>query len=248
MALLSILAGVAGFFLRRQEVATVFDPISGLATRGATISILLIAFSVLVVALLFVMSFLLPKREFQGFTEAFGGSVALTALRTFLGGLIFGLSLVELVDLFSTGALDGFSIARLGAGALAGLMFCLMAALSHRNTNVAIPASVPVFWLCIWLIVSHIERAANPVLLAYVYNLFALAALLLALYYIAGFAFRQNRPGRMMFCASVAIFFIGVTMADEMALTTRMTFLALAVTVLFYQLSLSFKLSQPIGE
>ena len=238
MALISVLAGVGGWFLRRLEVATAFDPISGLPQAGAGVSVLLIFVSLGVVALLFGLSFVLPKKEMPSFADAFGGSVFFTIPLTLFGLIILGLSGLEFFALGMTENLDGFVAARLIAGVFAGLCLILTAIRGYRGSNVAISSAVPVFWLCIWLIVGHIDRAADPVLLRYVYQLFALAALLLALYYIASFAFRQSRPGRMMFCSSVAIYFTGVTMADEMLLGTRFTLLALAATVLIYQLAL----------
>ena len=244
MALISILAAGLGFMLRRQEVATVFDPVSGLAEQGASISILLIAFSIAVIALLFGLSFALPKKELPAFRDAFGGSLFSTISRAIWALAVLAFAGLELMELSQTGALDAFATVRLLAGLLAGLCLFLTAILGHRGVNVAIPAAMPVFWICTWLIVSHIERAADPVLLGYVYHLFALAALLLSLYYIAGYAFQQNRSGRLIFCSCAAIYFIGVTMADEMLFSTRLTFLALAATVLIYQLTLVVNLSR----
>jgi len=243
MAIISIFAGAIGWLIRRTEIATVFDPISGLAERGAMITILLIVLSVAVTALLFGLSFTVPKgRNLSTFTNAFGGSLFITIPLTLLGLVVLVLTGLEALSLLPDG-MDGFAAVRLGGAALSGLCLMLTAVLGHRGINVALPATVPVFWLCAWLIVSHIDRAADPVLLGYVYNLFTKAALLLALYYIAGYAFRQHRPGRLMFASSTAIFFTGVTMGDNLDLYTRGTFLALAATVLIYQIALTKNLN-----
>jgi hypothetical protein len=131
---------------------------------------------------------------------------------------------------------------------LAGLGLTLMALLAPGGINVAIPSAIPVFWLCLWLIINHIDRAADPVLLRYVYHLFALAALLLALYYIAGHAFRQSHPPRLMFSASVATYFTAITMGDGLPRYSRGILLSLAVTVLIYQLTLTKNLARPLPE
>jgi len=245
MALIALLAGAIGWLMRRQEIQTIFDPHSGLAERGALVTIVLIVFCVLTVGLLFGLSFTANKRELHTFTDAFGGSLFGSLLLTLFGIAILVFSGAEWFALAQSGDLDPFAMVRLGVGVLAGFCLALMAILGHRGIHVAIPSAIPVFWLCAWLIVSHIDRAADPVLLSYVYQLFAKAALLLALYHTAGYAFRQNRPGRLMFWSSVAIFFTGVAMGDEMALSYRATLLALAATVLIYQILLTKNLARP---
>jgi len=120
-----------------------------------------------------------------------------------------------------------------------------MAWMGPRGKNVAIASAIPVFWMCVWLIVSHMEHAASPVLLGHVYGFFARAALLLALYYIAGYAFNQARSGRLLFASSISIYFIAVHMGDPMRIFERITLLALAATVLIYQLTLTANLKYP---
>ena len=259
MSLIALLTGVVGALLRRQEVASIFDPHSGLAERGAGISIALMAFSFAVVLLLFGLSLLVSRQPSPASVVTFDGGLFGTLLLSALGLIVFIFAALEAMSLLESGELFAqngaflaqnnapipLSAVRLGAAGLSGLALILMAILGPRGINVAIPSTVPVFWICIWLIVSHIDRASNPVLLSYVYNLFALAALLLALYYIAGYAFRQNRPGRLVFTCSAAVYFTGVTMGDDLTLYTRGTFLALAATVLLYQLALSKELARP---
>jgi len=244
MALIGVLAGVVGFLLRHQEVATVFDPVSGLAERGATITITLALFSLAVVALLFGLSFIDSKRTLSSFQEAFGGGIFGTLLLACLGLCVFALAGLEFMLLSERDGLDPFALARLGAALLAGPALMLTAILGWRGGNVAIPAALPVFWLCIWLIANHMDQASNPVLLSYVYQLFAIASLLLALYYVAGYAFRQEKPRRLLFFSSTALFFTGVTMGDPTSFYHRGTLLALAATVLIYQLTLTKNLAR----
>jgi len=209
MSLIALLAGAVGFLLRRWEVASIFDPRTGLAEQGAGISIALMLFSLATVLLLFGLSLLVSRQPSPASVVTFDGGLFGTLLLSALGLIVFIFAALEAMSLLESGELFAqngaflaqnnapipLSAVRLGAAGLSGLALILMAILGPRGINVAIPSTVPVFWICIWLIVSHIDRASNPVLLSYVYNLFALAALLLALYYIAGYAFRQNRPG-----------------------------------------------------
>lgn len=246
MALISLFAGAIGWLIRRQEVAAVFDPNTGLAEPGAPITTVLIVVSLVTVALLFGLSFTVSKeRSLTTFRDAFGGSVFGTASFTVLGLAVAALAALEMVWLFQTAdGPGGLATVRLLAALLAGLCLLLTALLGTRGSNVAIPAAAPVFWLCAWLVVKHIDRAADPVILSYAYHLFALAALLLALYYVAGYAFGKHQPRRLMFCSSVAVYFTGVTMGDDLSFPIRGTLLALAATVLIYQLVLTGNLAR----
>jgi len=104
---------------------------------------------------------------------------------------------------------------------------------------------VPVFWLCIRLAASHIEHAANPVILHYVYDLFALAFLMLSMYYVAAFTFRQAKVRRLMFSTSMAAYFTIVTLADGGALYQAGVLTSLALYGLICQLILTKNLGNP---
>ena len=243
ITLVALFAGVVGFLLRQREVATVFDPVSGLAERGAPITFALAGFSLAVVLFLFGLSFTASDRHAPSFAEAFGGGPFSAILLAIFGLIVLILAGFELFRLSVIDSLDPFSIAKLGTACIAGLSLFLMAILGGRGVNVAIPASLPVFWLCVWLIVDHIQNASNPVLLSYVYTLFAKASLLLALYYIAGYAFCQQRPRRFLFWGALAIYFTGITLAGSQSLYLKGTFLALALTVLIYQIKFTKNLA-----
>lgn len=239
MALLAVIFGTGGALLRAQEIETVFDPISGLAVRGAPISFALMGLSVLTMGALFALSFGVRQMRAGSFSDAFGRNVFVRVLLILAGLAASGFSALELLGLSELGALQAARVLVAIAAGIVGLV--LMAVLGAQGNRAAIPAVVPVFWLCLWLVAAHVgEQAANPVLLSYVYQLFALAALLLSFYYIAGYAFLQERPGRLMFSSSAAVYFTLVTLPDSSwSMPEQVVLLALAATVLVYQLALS---------
>ena len=237
MALLAVIFGIGGALLRAQELETVFDPVSGLAAQGAPISFALIGISVLTVGTLFALSFGVQRMRVGSFADAFGRSTAARVLLVLAGLTATGFSALEILSPTEMGALETVRVLVAMVSGVIGLV--LMAALGTKGNRAAIAAVVPVFWLCLWLVSAHVgDQAANPVLLSYVYQLFALAALLLSFYYIAGYAFLQERPGRLMFSSSTAVYFTLVTLPDNWSTPQRAVLLALAITVLVYQLAL----------
>ena len=248
MTALALLAAVAGFFLRQREVATVFDPNTGLAARGESVTILLMALSACVLLILFGLCFRVPSRELTLFSKAFPANWFTSALLALLGFFVILSTVLETLAYPEGGAFPIVSHLQTGAALLSGICLSYMAVRGPRRGNVAVAAAVPVFWLCLWLVASHVAEASNPVLLRYVYSFFALAFLLLALYYLAGFAFHQGKPKKFLFSSAAAIYFTGVTMGDAHNLYQNALFLALAFTLLVYQLILTHSLSQPEPE
>ena len=248
LAPLAILAGIAGYFLRAHQVATVFDPHSGLATPNAAISLVLMALSAVAVLLFFGLSTRVPNREGADFATAFGCSTPVRAILALLAVAMMLLGGVRAALLVLADDLQVFSLVWAGAACLTGLFLALLALRGPKGRNVAIPASIPVFFISMWLIILHIDQAANPVLLAYVYRLFALAFLLLSMYYIASFAFCQAKTGRLTFAVTSTVYFTGVTLADGGLLYQNITLLVLAATGLVYLLILTHNLSRPIWE
>ena len=248
LAPLAILAGIAGYFLRAHQLATIFDPYSGLATPNAPISLVLMGLSAVVLLLFFGLSFHVPEHPQAEFATAFGCNTLMRVLLALPAAVVTVMGGARFVLLVRVGELEVFSLVWAGAACLAGLFLLLLALGGPKGKNVAVPAAIPVFFISLWLILLHIEQAANPVLLSYVYRLFALAFLLLSLYYIASFAFQQAKMGRLSFAVAGAVYFTGITLADGGWLYQNVTLLALGMTALVYLLILTHNLSQPIWE
>jgi len=229
MVLAALIAGVAGWLLRRQEVATVFNPYTGLAEPWAPISIILMGVSAAVLILFFLLSRTISGEQASAFHGAFGGGVLGPVPLTLLGIAIAALSTQEGAETLR----DWIWV--IGAF-LSGLCLINMALRGLRGRTVAIASVVPVLWLCLWLVFSYIDQATNPTLLGYIYYFFALAGLILGLYYLAGFAFEQGRAKALLFTSSAAAYFVGVTMGDDHSLARRGILLALALILLIYQL------------
>ncbi|MCL2827715.1 MAG: hypothetical protein FWD99_03165 [Oscillospiraceae bacterium] len=240
MALLALLSGATGWLLRRHEVATIFDPYTGLAETWTPVSLALILLSGATVLLLFALSRTVSNQSVATFQMAFDGSSFLTFLIR-----LSGFTLLALTALFiwaiNEALRDWFWAI---SASLAGLCLLDMSLRGRRGHSVAITSVVPVLWLCMWLVFSYIDHATNPTLLAYIYYFFALAGLILGFYHVAGFAFGLGNPKGLLFSNSVAVYFTAVTMGDAHSPLRRGIFLALALILLVYQLLLGRNLSR----
>ena len=108
---------------------------------------------------------------------------------------------------------------------------------------------VPIFFACFWLILSYRDRAADPVILDYIYELFAIICFVLALYFVAGFAFGKPKVHRTAFVSTLGVYFSIVTLADAHGMGKTAAFAGIAiyqaVTAMILLKNIKYKNSRP---
>lgn len=249
---LTIVAGVIGYMLRRRELDTIFDETTGLAQQYAPVSLVLIGMSVLICVVLILFTQGINNKRDVTFCTAFGYKSSVPAL------LILIMSMFMIVASgywLMVNSSDEGSIAKdMVWGVLtvlAGAALAATAIKTYRGQKAKEPAMltmVPVVYLCVLLILSYMERAADPVLLRYVYEFFALAFCLMAFYYIAGFAFDKVRGRRMLFCARAAVYFIFVTLAGDLPLVKSQVYICLGVILLIQAFVVTRNMAPPDAD
>ena len=222
--LLALAGGVGGFFLRRWELATVFEP-SGLAVLWSAPSLLLIALSA-VLAAAFVLLCRKTKHSPADYSEAFSAqncwpwlaAMALAAAAMLFAGVL-GLRY------------NGY------CGILCKLMnlmcilsfFCILAAawsnFRGKSMRFSLTLLAPGYTLCLWLVSAYQQRAADPVVLDYVYELLAIICTLVGLYFSIGFSFSRPKIRRCNLFSLLGIYFSMVTLADPHSTADRLLFL-----------------------
>ena len=233
----AVLLGVVGFFLRRTELNSIFDPQSGLALRFAGISLALGGLTVAVLAALLVSLLVIGALKVRsGFSGAFGSASSVPVFVVALGAVFFAAgALALLARVFKAPA---FSIVN---GVLA--IFGLASAISvfvvfycsyklRDGSELQLCSIVPIAFLCFWLILAYRQRAADPVLLDYIYEILALILCILGFYFTAGFAFGRVKPRRALFCTNGAIYMSIVTLADSHPLPQMLFFVGSIIVML----------------
>lgn len=121
---------------------------------------------------------------------------------------------------------------------------------SALEAGLCLAGALPVAFCCFWLVVSYRQDAATGVVWSYAPEIIALAASLLAFYYVAGHAYGRPRPFAAIFFCEFGAFSCFVTLPDSRLIALQVMFFALAVMQLYIGLQLTANLrpAEEIGE
>lgn len=230
--ILAVVGGVVGFGLRKWQLATGFAPDTGLTIPNAPAAIVLMAWSILLGAVLIALCW--KRKERMGWDRAFAGARGNTLFTTavvlsaFLLLASAGAEAVSFsVNYQTMGAAETFG-AQAAAAALPPLRILLCLAglpctvLWVKNLNAgkgkgkeSLALLELCFLGCVWLISDYKARASDPVVQNYLYEVLAIVCALIGLYYVTSYSFQEGKPRRALFFCHMGTYFSLVTLADR---------------------------------
>ena len=233
---LAVGGGIVGLFLRRWELATAFEADTGLVTPNMPSTWALILWSA-VLAVVFILLCRGKHRPFAGgYDAAFaakGNTVYVTAMvlsaflllaSAVLNYMGIPAAYAEAVAAARAGNAQGTPLFNVLPRAILGLLsaisfFCVLSTgknnyRSEGKGKFSFPLLAPAYMGCIWLIAAYQVRAGDPVRQDYIYELFAIIASLLGLYFTAGFSFERAKVFRSALFSLLGVYFSLVTLAD----------------------------------
>lgn len=235
LPVLAVFGGLGGFFLRRWELSSAFEA-SGLAIPWAPASLLLVGLSA-VLALVFALLCRGSVNKLTTYADAFSSSAnwvyLIVAALAAAHLLIAGVSGV-IGDL--NGGDPGLLRMLLWIACILTFPCVVLTALTNfhaKGRQYSLLLLVPAYMCCLWLVVAYQRRDADPVVLAYVYEMLAIICALLGFYFQAGFSFERAKVWRCAFFCLMSVYFSMVTLADG----HDMVFLLLFLFSILYQLA-----------
>lgn len=238
---LALGGGLAGLALRLWELSSAFEADTGLPVAGAPATLVLAGFSAAVLLAL-VLLCRGTGRGFQGsYDEAFqaAGSIPYLTVMVAAAFLMAGSGVLLLAQ--AGGVLSESLAASAGTGlGLSGLFQLLLSVGRELLLAILALASAaslfllgknnykgegkgersgclltPAYTACVWLIVSYLDHSGDPIVLDYVYQLFAVVAAVLGSYFLAGFGYQRPKGFPAAFFSLAAMYFCLVTLADR---------------------------------
>lgn len=244
---LALTGGVAGFLLRRWQLASAYLPETGLFVHGAPATFALLGLTALL-ALVFLALIWKKPEGIDDFLPAFGapdmGQMAVLTAAGFLLMLAGGFGMQSgfrgirlwraAPDLYQLSSPASQLLAG-GLCILAGFGVLYMGRMAYRgelNNGMCFLAPFPALAGLVWLFSTHLENGTEPVLMKYGFTLFAALLLTLSHYYIAGFLFGRPHYRRTAFLSLLGIV-VGVTsLADFPGLFTAAAAAGFALSAL----------------
>lgn len=232
--LLSLLAGGVGFYLRRVELDTAFEPVTGLAIRGDTSTTVLVIATMLFFILatafsVFISQKFISPNNFSNTFSSYLVNYPLTVIPVCI--LWVGGSIVHLINLRLADLLQSYDVYFIVLSLLAAISIILFTIEMFQNLKrkAAYALSLmPIVFLCFWLIMLYRQNAANPVLQSYVYQCLAIVASILTFYYTAGFLYGKPSSSKAVAVYCVTIFLCVVAIADDIGLGMMLIFVAIS--------------------
>lgn len=236
---LAIAGGAVGFALRRWELSTAFEPDTGLHIAGAPATWALLALSLLMTGVFLLLCTGNHYAFPVGYDQAFRSESPLYLTVAISAGFLMGVGgILKLWDL--PAALDGYTglAVRGVASALPMVLLsalCLVSAAcilliaknNYRGEGKGTRSMLllaPAYAACMWLISAYQTKAADPVVEDYIYQLLAVIAVLLALYFMSGFSFEKTKVKRTVFFSLLGIYLSVMNLADGSDLSTLALF------------------------
>lgn len=213
--------GLAGLFLRRWQLATAFEPSTGLLIAGRPATAVLIAAGVLAAAILGALVWALFRGEApKGYLANLAAPNLIPGILTLLAGtLLFGAGVVGIRNYFLH--LDERVIRLIQAicliptGVCAGLIGLLGQQRKEARGRFHGALLAPGYCACVWLVAAFQGHTANPNVMEYVVLLLGICCAIIASYAIASFSFEKSRPILCGFFAALGVVLLMTASADR---------------------------------
>lgn len=212
--------GAAAMLLRKTEIDRVLTADGGFAVRGAAVSALLIALSVLAVVLSVAFAAVYAKKGGAplSYSRAYRADIAAFSVASAASGAVVVAAAFMLdgsVGLRASGL--PFAVFRCFA-ILTGISYASMALAQLRrkdDTLLYLTSVIPALFFCMWLAVFYKNNAGNPSLRTYMYGVLALSASAVAFYYAAGFVYGRAHARGALASNLAALYFVMLAAADK---------------------------------
>jgi hypothetical protein len=246
----AVAGGAVGCALRAWGLRTAFEPETGLPIPGMPATWALILLSIAMAAVLLVLvrgcrNCPLPGGYDQAFSAK--GSTAYMTCMVLSAFALLAAAAGMLLDFVQR---ENTSMLRLILAVLCVVSAVCVLSTGRNNYRgegrgkYNFTLLMPAYTFCVWLIAAYQVRAGDPVQLDYIYEILAIIAALLGLYFTAGFSFERLKAARSALFSLLGVYFSIVTLADRHDLPSTLLYCFAILMLLTSALTLLRNVSQ----
>lgn len=219
--LVALLGGAGGFLFRTWQLQTAFEPYTGLPIHAAPSTIVLVFFSLLMLA--FFAGLAYSKRNEKSsqrtgeetqrsfflllVTCAAAAATAIAAYGFFQEGNLLQQLRRATTQPQEMNPFLVYLFAVVSLGSAVAILIIAFRRYQKKSQPNSLALLLPAFAGCLWLMVSYQKLAGDPFVTDYIFLLFAIMSGMLAHYFIAANSFQHVRTTPIYMAAGSAIYF-----------------------------------------
>lgn len=172
-----------------------------------------------------------------GMSEALRGIALLYLVLAWIIGIIMIIGGILTISAASLDRLRGMYVLIAVLGILSGLAFPLICSASRSRYSpslVSVLMTIPIIMYCVWLIACYRENANNPNVWNYAIEILTICTVIIALFYVAGYAFGRPQPKKACYCVVLAAFMCMTTLSDSRYMGLSLIILGTGLMLLMY--------------
>lgn len=231
--------GAFGAFFRWLQLQTARDSETGLI-NPSVLNYLLPAVIIAAAVLLFLLTRKLTNEDTvfpTGMSEALRGLSLIYIICAWIFAAIAVIGGVLTIVNTELDTLRSMYVVIAVLAMLSGLGFPIIcsASRSHYSPSlISILMTFPIIMYCVWLVSIYRANASNPNLWIYAIETIAVCVILIALFYVAGYAFGRPEPKKACFMSLFAAFMCITTLADSRYTGLELILVSTAGMLLMY--------------
>ncbi len=229
---LALACGIIGFFLRSEQLNTIFDSSTGLAQTLAPVSVKLYILTGCITLCSLILALVIPAKytpKYEYHSAFHMSSFIAFAVSSLLGMALSAAAVFHFVQLLPEFAnMSSGGILVLVLSFLSGISVIITSVSAYTGKHIAgikIASIIPCTFFCLRLLELYTENSANPVLLDFIFPCFACITASLSFFYNAGFAFGKSKIKFTIFFELLAIYFCTLSLADPLQESEKIFFI-----------------------